>query len=281
MQSQPSSWYKKFLKKPTTRLSLVFLLIITLLAVFAPYVTLYSYDQQNITERLQGPSLQHWMGTDALGRDLYSRILYGARMSLAVGVFSAFFSLILGTWVGSIAGYFGGWIDTILMRMVDMLYIFPSPLLAILLMLLLGRGFTGILIALSITSWVTQARLVRGQVLQVRELTYVEAARALGLSHFGIISRHILPNILGPIIVSLTIQIPNNIMAESFLSFIGLGLQPPHSSWGTLANEGFRAIQSYPHLILFPGVILFLSMLAFSTIGDELNHLALKQLSPD
>lgn len=245
-------------------LCLAFLLFLSVMAVFAPWVTQYSYEEQNISERLQSPSFHHWMGTDSLGRDLYSRVIYGARMSLAVGALTALSSMILGTVIGCVAGYFGGWIDSLLMRGIDLLYIFPSPLLAILLMVFLGRGFFGIFVALSITSWITQARLVRGLVLQARELTYVEAATALGLSHLQIVFRHILPNILNPILISLSIQIPTNIMSESFLSFIGLGLQPPYSSWGTLANEGFRAMMSYPHLILYPGGILFLTLLAFN-----------------
>jgi oligopeptide transport system permease protein len=251
--------------------SLLFLILIALLALAAPWVTHYSYEIQNINERLATPSLSHWMGTDSLGRDLYSRIIYGARMSLAIGVFTAVFALLIGTLSGALAGYFGGWIDDLVMRVVDIFYIFPSLLLAILFMLLLGRGFLGIFLAISMTAWVTQARLVRGQVLQARSLPYVEAARALGVSNFSIIFGHILPNIIGPIIVSLTVQIPANIMAESFLSFIGLGLQPPFSSWGTLASEGFRAMKSFPHLIIFPSLVLFLTMLAFNYLGDGLR----------
>ena len=192
-------------------------------------------------------------------------------MSLAVGVVTALFALILGTLVGAVAGYFGGWVDALLMRLVDLFYIFPSLLLAILLMLILGRGFTGIFIALGIAAWTTQARLVRAQFLQAKELLYVESARAMGVSTSGIIFKHILPNLWGPIIVSLTVQIPQAIMSESFLSFIGLGLQPPFSSWGTLANEGFRAMKSYPHLIIFPGAVLFLTMVAFNYLGDGLQ----------
>ncbi len=259
----------KFSKVMT--ICLAFLALISLLAIFAPYVTHYSYFDQNIADRLQGPNPHHWMGTDSLGRDLYSRMIYGARISLAVGISTAICSLILGTFTGAIAGYWGGWVDTILMGIVDLFYIFPSLLLAILMMLLFGHGFLGILIAISITAWVTQARLVRGQVLQAREMPYVEAARAMGVKSIALIFRHILPNLWGPIIVSLTMQIPANIMTESFLSFIGLGLQPPYSSWGTLANEGFHAIKSFPHLIIFPGGILFVTLLAFNYLGDGLR----------
>ncbi|OFZ82027.1 MAG: peptide ABC transporter permease [Bdellovibrionales bacterium RIFOXYD1_FULL_55_31] len=268
--SQIKAW-KRFKKNRLALISLLFLVAITGFAVFAPLVTQYSYEEQNISQKLESPSTRHWMGTDTLGRDLYSRIVYGARMSLAVGIFTALFALVLGTLTGAVAGYLGGWVDHLLMRVVDVFYIFPSLLLAILLMLLLGRGVTGIILALGMTAWVTQARLVRGQVLQAKEMAYVEAARALGVSGFSIVFKHILPNLWGPIIVSLTMQIPSNIMSESFLSFIGLGIQPPYSSWGTLANEGFRAMRSFPHLIIYPGAILFFTMLAFSYLGDGLR----------
>jgi oligopeptide transport system permease protein len=261
----------KFARHKLATLSMIFILLISAMAIFAPQVTRYSYEEQNISQRLEAPSPTHWMGTDSLGRDLYSRIVYGARMSLAVGVCTAVFALFIGTLLGALAGYFGGWTDRALTGIVDLFYIFPSLLLAILLTLIFGRGFTGILVAISMTAWVTQARLVRGQVLQAREMSYVEAARALGVRNGAIIFRHILPNLWGPIIVSLTIQVPTNIMAESFLSFIGLGLQPPYSSWGTLANEGFRAMKSFPHLIIFPGAILFFTMIAFNYLGDGLR----------
>ncbi|HAR41965.1 MAG TPA: peptide ABC transporter permease [Bdellovibrionales bacterium] len=263
--------WKRFKKNKLAVVSLVFLCLISMMAVFAPVITTYSYDEQNIEQRLETPSRQYWMGTDMLGRDLYSRVLYGARMSIAVGVCTALFSLVVGTLLGALAGYRGGWTDHLVMRGVDLFYIFPSLLFAIILMMFLGRGFVGIILALGATAWVTQARLVRAQVLQARELAYVEAARAMGVRSIPIIFRHILPNLWGPIIVSLTMQIPSNIMAESFLSFIGLGLQPPFSSWGTLANEGFRAMRSYPHLIIFPGTILFVTMLAFNYLGDGLR----------
>ena len=198
-------------------------------------------------------------------------LLAGATLTLTVGILTALFAFVLGTLTGGIAGYFGGWVDQLLMRIVDLFYVFPSLLLAILLMVLMGRGITGILFAIGLSSWVTHARLVRGQVLQARQMPYVEAARSLGASHPVILFRHILPNLIGPMIVSLTAQIPNNIMAESFLSFIGLGLQPPYSSWGTLANEGFRAMRGHPHLIFFPGLVLFLTLLAFSLLGDGLR----------
>lgn len=263
--------WKRFFRHRVAVISLAFLLLISFLALFAPWIAPYSFDEQNMLARLQTPSAEHWMGTDLFGRDLYSRIIYGARLSLAVGVLTALFALILGTITGALAGYFGGWIDHMLMRLVEVFYIFPSILLAILLMLMFGQGLLGIVLALGLVAWVNQARLVRGQVLQAREMNYVEAARAMGVKTPWVIARHILPNLWGPIIVSLTFQIPSNIMAESFLSFIGLGLQPPYSSWGTLASEGFNAMRARPHLIIFPGFILFFTMLAFNYLGDGLR----------
>jgi oligopeptide transport system permease protein len=259
------------MKKMKFVVSLVFLALISIMAVAAPWVTQHSFDEQNISRRLEAPSHDYWMGTDILGRDLYSRVVYGARASLAVGICTTLAALLLGTLTGATAGYFGGRIDRLLMRVVDLFYLFPSLLLAILIMILLGRGLTGILIAISLTAWVTQARLVRGQVLQARELIYVESARAMGIGSARIIFRHLLPNLWGPIIVSLTLQIPNNIMAESFLSFLGLGLRPPLSSWGTLAAEGLRSMRYDPYLMIFPGGILFLTALAFNYLGDGLG----------
>lgn len=252
-------------------ISAFFLLLIGLSAVFAPWITQFSYEEQNIAERLQPPSERHWMGTDSLGRDLYSRIVYGARMSLAVGICTALFALVFGTLTGAASAWIGGRLDRWFATLLDLFYIFPLLLLAILLTLLFGRGFLGIFSALAVATWVTQARLVRALVWQAKEFPYTESARALGVRPARILWRHILPNLWGPIVVSLTLQIPANILAESFLSFIGLGLEPPYSSWGTLAAEGFRAIQGYPHLILYPGAVLFMTLLAFSWLGEGLR----------
>jgi oligopeptide transport system permease protein len=264
---------KSFLKDKRFLFSAIILVILCGMALGAPFFTRYEYDAVSAGPNLIPPNHDFWMGTDVLGRDLYSRVLFGARLSLAVGFCTALFSLVMGTFTGAIAGYFGGKWDRLLMGLVDLFYIFPMLLLAILLTLLFGRGFFGIFLAIGMTTWVTQARLVRALVLQAREMPYVEASRALGLRDWQIIFKHIIPNLWGPMIVSLTFQIPNNILTESFLSFVGLGLQPPYSSWGTLANEGFRGIQSYPHLMLFPGLALFITMLAFHFMGDALRDI--------
>jgi oligopeptide transport system permease protein len=264
---------KRFLKDRKFTISAGILSLLCLLALFAHWFAPYAYDAVGVGPNLSPPIRGFWMGTDILGRDLMSRILFGARLSLAVGFCTAAFALVLGTATGAIAGYFGGNWDRILMGVVDVFYIFPMLLLAILLTLIFGRGFFGIFLAIGMTTWVTQARLVRALVLQARELPYVEAGRAIGLGHFRILFRHIVPNLLGPMIVSLTFQIPNNILTESFLSFVGLGLQPPYSSWGTLANEGFRGIQTHPHLMIFPGLALFVTMIAFHFLGDALRDI--------
>ncbi len=261
----------KLLKNKRFIFSILILGILCIFAIGAPFFAPFDYDAVSVGPNLSPPIKGFIMGTDVLGRDLYSRILYGARLSLAVGFCTAIFALVMGTVTGAIAGYYGGKWDKILMSIVDIFYILPMLLLAILFTLLFGRGFLGIFLAIGATTWVTQARLVRALVMQAREQPYVEAGRAIGLTHTKIIFKHILPNLMGPMIVSLTFQIPNNILTESFLSFVGLGLQPPYSSWGTLANEGFRGIQSYPHLMLFPGLALFITMLAFHFLGDALR----------
>jgi len=283
MEKGKSLWsdaWKRLKKNRGAWLSLYFICFVCLVAVFAPLIAPFSFETQNIDRALLPPDHINWLGTDSLGRDMFSRIIYGARMSMAVGVFTAVFSLFVGGVYGAVAGWTGGWVDGLLMRIIDILYAIPSLVLLILVGVIFNslnlfenpelKALTGIFLALSVVGWVGLARLVRGQVLQVREMLYVEGARALGASPWRIVVRHIFPNILGPIIVMLTFQIPSNILFESFLSFIGLGLQPPYSSWGVLANDGWRA-KSYPHLILFPGLALFLTMLAFNLLGDGLR----------
>ena len=263
----------RFLRDKRFLVSALMLGTLCLLAVLAPFLAPFPYDEVGAGPNLTGPTWSFLMGTDVLGRDLFSRILFGARVSLAVGFCTAAFALVLGTLTGALAGFFGGRTDRLIMAVVDIFYIFPMLLLAILLSLLFGRGFFGIFISIGMTTWVTQARLVRALVLQARELPYVEAGRALGLNPIQILFKHILPNLMGPMIVALTFQIPNNILTESFLSFVGLGLQPPYASWGTLANEGFRGMLSYPHLMIFPGLALFLTMIGFHFLGDSLRDI--------
>ena len=271
---------RRFLKNRAAVVSLGFIVFVALLGLLAPWIAPYSFDIQDIDRTLEPPSVDHWFGTDSLGRDLLSRVIYGARMSMAVGIFTAFISVLIGGLYGALSGWVGGWIDTLMMRLIDTLDAIPSLVLLILVGMVFTayqrfespelRALTGILFALSVVGWVSMARLVRGQVLQCRELLFVEGAIAMGASPIRIMGLHIAPNILGPIVVMLTFQIPSNILFESFLSFVGLGLQPPYSSWGVLANDGWRA-KSSPHLIIFPGAALFFTMLAFNLFGDGLR----------
>lgn len=268
---------KKFLRNRAAVISTIYLLCVGVLALLGPYFGRYDFDVQNLEERLQSPSLLHLMGTDALGRDVFTRVLYGARISLFIGVVTAIGSAVFATFYGAFAGWlatqrrFGRFFDQLLMRVVDMFYIIPSLLLAILFVVIFGQGLTGILAALCVTSWMNHARLVRGQVLQIYQRLHVEAARAMGIPPWLIVWRHILPLTWGPVLVSITYLIPQNIMTESFLSFIGLGLQPPLASWGILANEGWRGMQTYPHLILGPGLVLFFSLFCLQFFGDGLR----------
>lgn len=272
--------YRRFVKNKAAVVSVFFLIFIALMGAFAELVAPFSFETQNIDRVLEPPSADHLFGTDSLGRDLFSRIIYGARMSMSVGILTAIVSVIIGGIYGAVSGWVGGWIDTLMMRAIDILDAIPSLVLLILVGIVFTayqpfenpelRALTGILFALSVVGWVSLARLVRGQVLQARELLFVEGAIAMGASPSRILLRHIAPNILGPVVVMLTFQIPSNILFESFLSFVGLGLQPPFSSWGVLANDGWRA-KSSPHLIVFPGIALFFTMLAFNLFGDGLR----------
>jgi oligopeptide transport system permease protein len=218
----------------------------------------------------------HLMGTDKYGRDVFSRIIYGARVSLAVGVFGSLVIMVFGLAYGSVSGYLGGRMDTLMMRFVDIMYAFPTLLFIILLMVILGSttGFPAIrniVLGISLVSWMGTSRLVRGQFLSLKQKEFIEAARMIGATDMAIITRHLLPNSLGPIVVSVTLGIPGLIMTESVLSFIGLGVPPPFPSWGQMLNEGWRAIRADPHLIFFPALMLSLTMLAFNFLGDGLR----------
>lgn len=273
--------WERLRKNKASMISGAVILFVCTVGLLAPVLAPFPYDEQFLDRVLSAPDAVHWLGTDSLGRDMLSRLIYGARISMAVGLITAFIALIIGTAVGAASGWFGGWVDSVLMRFVDILDSIPSIVLLILVKIIFEsadiianpelKALTGMLIALSVVSWVSLARIVRGQVLQVKQLAYVEAARSLGARAPRIIATHILPNIMGPVIVFLTFQIPSNILAESFLSFLGLGLQPPYASWGVLANDGWRSLSSYPHLMISPGVAIFIAMLAFNLLGDGLR----------
>jgi oligopeptide transport system permease protein len=280
-QSLTEAAWQELRKNNVAIVSLVLIVIICIIAALAPWISPYPFDEQYLDQVLKAPDVHHWLGTDSLGRDMLSRLIYGARISMAVGLISAFISLIIGTVYGAVSGWFGGAVDSVLMRFVDILNSIPSIVLLILVKLIFDsvniidnqemKALVGMLLALSLVSWVELARVVRGQVLQVKQMAYVEAARSMGASSLRMVAQHILPNIAGPVIVLLTFQIPSNILSESFLSFLGLGLQPPFSSWGVLANDGWRSIKSYPHLMISPGVAIFVAMLAFNLLGDGLR----------
>ena len=253
-----------------------------LLALLGDRATGYAFDAQDPEHSLEAPGVGHWMGTDALGRDLMARVAEGARISLSIAVGSTVLALAIGLAYGGLSGYVGGRLDGFLMRVVDVIYSLPDILVIVLLIEIfqaalgdvpdLYRRLLALLIALALVGWVTIARLVRGLVLQAREGAFVEAARAVGVSNRRILLRHILPNIAGPILVTVAFRIPAAILIESTLSFIGLGIQPPFSSWGGLANDGFAAMRSYPHLIVFPSLAILVALLSFHMLGDALRE---------
>ena len=252
-------------------LSILIIALVCIAAIFSPYISPYPFDAQNTGDVLKGPSLKHLLGADRLGRDLLSRIIYGARISMLVGIVSSLISLAIGAVYGATSGLIGGKTDNLMMRVVDIIYSLPDLLLIILISVVIGRSIWGIFLALSMVSWVTIARLVRGEVLKLKEQVFIEAARELGASNLRIIFKHLLPNTLGMIIITLTFRIPAAILAESTLSFVGLGITPPFSSWGTLANDGWSAIKFYPHLIISPSLTIFLTILSFNFLGDFLR----------
>lgn len=242
-------------------------------AIMAPWIAPYGFDETDFQNTLSPPTAEHIMGTDEEGRDLFSRVVYGARVSVSVALGTALVALLVGTLYGAVSGYFGGKRDELMMRVVDVFYSIPDLLLVVLVSLVLGKGTLGIVAALGMTAWMRVARIVRGSVLQLKGITYVEAARSLGATHTRIFSRHILPNILNPIIVTVTFAVPYAILAESTLSFLGIGIAPPAASWGTLASDGWQGIRTFPHLLLFPSLAIFVTAFSFNIFGEGLRDL--------
>jgi oligopeptide transport system permease protein len=246
---------------------------IALMAVFAPYLSPHTFDEV-YWDAIRAPpdfANAHWFGTDANGRDLFVRTLYGARVSLAVGLAATSVSLVIGVTYGAIAGYFGGRIDGAMMRLVDVLYSLPFLFFVILLMVVFGRHIVLTFVAIGAVEWLTMARIVRGQTLSLKQREFIEAARAGGVSTTKIIRRHIIPNTIGPVIAYSTLTIPQVILTESFLSFLGLGVQEPYTSWGVLVSEGAAQIESAPWMLIFPAVFLAASLFCFNFIGDGLR----------
>ncbi len=255
-------------------LGFIGLLIITLTlftAIFADVLAPYDPYAQNISQSLQSPSPQHPFGQDDLGRDILSRIIYGSRISLMVGFVTVGISAFLGMLIGALAGYFGGWIDEILMRITDILLAFPGILLAIAIMAILGPSLNNVIIALCLVGWKSYARLVRGEVLKEKDKEYVQAARALGYSHTRIILFHLIPNALNPVLVMATLGIASMIISEAGLSFLGLGAQPPTPSWGGMLAEGRQYLLQAYHLTTFPGLAIMVLVLGFTFLGDALR----------
>ncbi|MBI2890515.1 MAG: ABC transporter permease [Nitrospirae bacterium] len=242
------------------------------IAVLADLIAPYGYDAQDMGAILQGPSSSHWFGTDAVGRDLMSRLFYGGRVSLLVGVLSSVSATLLGTFYGGLSGLMGRRADQFMMRFVDIFYSLPDMLICILLLVFMGRNIFGVFTALTLVNSVTVSRVIRGEVLKLRHELYVDAARATGLSLMRILTHHVLPNTWPTLVVTLTFRIPASIITESYLSFLGLGLAPPHASWGVLANEGWTSLRFHPHLILFPSLFLCLTVYSFNRLGDWLHR---------
>lgn len=242
-----------------------------LLAIFAPIISPHDPNAQDLSRRMTGPSSQNLLGRDEFGRDILSRIIYGSRISLSVGLLVTSISMTLGVAIGVSVGYFGGWIEELTMRLVDIVLAFPGILLAIMLMAVLGQSLFNVVIALCLTGWAPYARLARGESLSIREREYVLAARALGASGYRIISRHLLPNIMSPIVVKATLGMAGVIVAEAALSFLGLGVRPPTPSWGAMLNSARAYILVTPHLVIFPGVAIMLVVLSLNLLGDGLR----------
>jgi oligopeptide transport system permease protein len=256
--------------------SLAFVLLLITLAVIAPLLERFGLLQdptaQDVVSNYLGPgAAHHILGTDDLGRDVLSKIIFGSQVSLSIGILVQAIVLVIGGSIGLAAGYFGGWIDNVLMRFTDIMYAFPDLLFVLIIVAALGPTLLNIFVAIGLVSWVGLARLVRGQVLSIKEKEFVEAARAAGSSPIKIILKHLLPNSLGPVIVSLTFGIPAAIFTEAILDFLGVGLRPPQPTWGTMVFEGYAAVDSYPYLVIIPCVALSMTMLAFNFIGDGLR----------
>ena len=251
--------------------SAVLIALVLLLAVFAPLIAPYGEAEQDVLARLQPPSAAHWFGTDELGRDVLSRILYGSRLSLAIGILPSVISLVIGIVLGLLAGYFGGWADYVIMRLADVMLSVPSLLLAMVVMYTLGSSTVNLFVALSMVGWASVARVVRSQTLSLKESEYVEAAQSIGVSRFNIMRRHILPNCVPSLIVLFTLNVPAAILSESSLSFLGIGAQPPAASWGLMVNQSKQFLFTQPWLALAPCVAIMVVVLAFNFLGDGLR----------
>lgn len=267
------NWWQRFKRNRLAVIGACIIITMIVLAIIGPMVSPYSYADQSLLEANQGPSLVHWFGTDTLGRDIYTRVMYGARISLTIGIVAGLLNLVIGVMYGGVSGYLGGKVDYIMMAIVDVLYGIPLLLYVILLMVIIGPGLTSIFAALGIAYWLNMARIVRSQIMKVKEEEYVIAAESMGIPKWRILWRHIIPNCVGPIIITLTLAIPEAIFTEAFLSFIGLGVNAPMASWGVLAAEGISSMRSYPFQLIFPALAISITMLGFVFLGDGVRNI--------
>ena len=270
-ESQFSLVIKRLAKNRLAMAGLCITLLLFLLALLSPVIMPYAYDELNMIDRFAKPSLRHLCGADEMGRDIFSRLLYGARWSLALGFLATIISTAIGMVIGSVVGYFGGTVDTVVMRFIDILQAIPGILLAIAISACLGSGFANTIIALSIGGIPMTVRLLRGSIMGVRKMEYLEAAQTINCSVPRLIVRHILPNSISPIIVSVTMGIGNTILMAASLSYIGLGVQPPTPEWGAMLSAGRTYMRDYPHMVLFPGIAIALVVLSLNMLGDGLR----------
>jgi oligopeptide transport system permease protein len=263
--------WAKLKSDPLAMLGFLVIALVTATAVLGPVLSRYSYDEQNYSAINKNPDSEHWFGTDKFGRDLFVRVAYGARISLTVGIAAALVNVTIGMMYGGTSGYAGGFVDIFMMRVVDVIDTVPTLLYIILVMLFLGSNMRSIVIALCFTYWLNTARMVRAQILSLKSQDFVMAAKVVGESDFRILTRHLIPNSIGPIIVMVTFLIPQAIFYEAFLSFIGIGIAVPVASWGSLANDSLANMNTYPHLTIFPLAAISLTIFAFNFIGDGLR----------
>lgn len=274
VSSSRSYWRDVWLRLKSDKLAalgLIVIVMILMLAIFGPMISPYEYDAQDFMISNEPPNLAHWFGTDMFGRDLFVRVLYGARISLAVGFLASFISLFIGVIYGGISGFAGGRLDEVMMRIVDVIYSVPMMIYVILLMVVVGPGLKSIFITLGISYWAPMARIVRAEVMRLKNEEFILAAKVLGASSRRILLRHLIPNAMGPVLVTLTFSIPGAIFTEAFLSFVGLGVSAPMASWGVLCNDAVGSLAVYPYQLFFPAAAISITILAFNFLGDGLR----------
>lgn len=275
ISGQSTSYWKdawrRFRKNKLALAGVIIIILLAFMALFGESISGQNYRDNDLMNANKPPSSEHWFGTDNLGRDIFARTWYGAKISLFIGLMASLIDLIIGVIWGAVAGFFGGKIDEYMMRIADVLYSVPYLLVVILLMVIMPQGLWTLIIAMTITGWINMARIVRGQVMQLRSEEYVMASKSLGASNSRLLFKHLVPNTMGPIIVTLTLTIPSAIFTEAFLSYLGLGVPAPKASWGTMSSDALASFQYYPYQLFFPAFFICLTMLAFNIVGDGLR----------